>query len=223
MKKKYYRSIFISDLHLGSSISQEIKLLEFLDNFKSDYLYICGDFIDFYHLYEHHGWSKNCNLVIRKLLSKVKKGTKIKICIGNHDAFLGIIAGYRFGNIEVNHEFIHKNKYIDYLVLHGDLFDKSLKMTKISQILSFLYTHFNWIPGFKTIKKHIIDNISARNISFKKLNNYVYKSNSEGVVFGHTHKPFINQNIINCGDWTENCTAVLEDFNGEFKLYKFKK
>lgn len=125
MKQKL-RSIFISDVHLGHPKSRVDKLINFIGTTKSEYLYIVGDFVDFYHLYEHHGWSKNCNLLIRKLLSRVRKGTKIRICIGNHDAFLGIISGYKFGNIEISHEFIHSNKFIDYLVLHGDKFDKSM-------------------------------------------------------------------------------------------------
>jgi UDP-2,3-diacylglucosamine pyrophosphatase LpxH len=163
--KKLYRSIFISDIHLGSPACEVEALLIFLDSVKSEYLYIVGDFIDFYHLFEHHGWAAECNLVIRKIFSKVRKGTKVRLCIGNHDAFIGILSGFKLGDIEVGHRFIHQNEFINYLVIHGDYFDKGMRHVNLAKIMSFMYTHFHSIGIARYLKK-ICDKVSARHIDY---------------------------------------------------------
>lgn len=221
-KKAYYRSIFISDIHLGSAASKLDSLLDFLDHTKCEYLYICGDFIDFLHMYEHHGWSRSCNLVMRKLLSKVKKGTKIRICIGNHDALLGILSGFQFGNIHIAHSFLHENKYIDFLVLHGDKFDKSLKFDFLSKLISFICNHFHNNFLMKYLKRKASKIIEKR-IDTEKMLCFAKKEGADGVIFGHTHIPKKEAPIFNCGDWTEHCTALVEDYNGEFEILNWSK
>lgn len=134
------RAIFISDIHLGTDESRVDKLCDFLSSVESKYLYIVGDFVDFYHLYEHHGWSKKCNKVIRKILGLVKKDTQIRVCVGNHDAFLGLLTGFDFGNIKIRHTFVHSGVFVNYLVLHGDKYDSSLNF--LSRWASFVQTHF---------------------------------------------------------------------------------
>jgi UDP-2,3-diacylglucosamine pyrophosphatase LpxH len=215
--KRSYRSIFISDIHLGSGASKVDLLLKFLDKTKCEYLYICGDFIDFLHLYEHHGWSRNCNLLMRKILSKVKKGTQIKICIGNHDAFLGIISSFEFGNIQIAHHFIHENQYIDYLVIHGDKFDKAMKCEFLAKAVAFLYNHMHSFSLVQFIKRRV-DRWMENQVDKKSMLEFAKGHGADGVIYGHTHKPKIKPPYLNCGDWVEHCTAIVEDFDGEFKI-----
>jgi UDP-2,3-diacylglucosamine pyrophosphatase LpxH len=222
MSKEFYKSIFISDVHLGLDSSNEGVLLDFLENVKCDNLYIVGDFIDFIHLYEHHGWSKKCNLVIRKILSKLRKGSKIKICIGNHDAFLGVVRGFKLGDIEIKKRFVHKNKYIDYLVLHGDRFDSNMKYATIVKALSFIYAHFTWFPLMNMVKS-FVDSLAERSMDIESMLDYARDKGADGVIYGHTHNPYKDGNLLNCGDWINHCSAVVETEDDEMKVIYWKK
>ena len=221
-RKIYYRSIFISDIHLGFADSKIDLLLDFLEHTKSEYLYVVGDFVDFIHLHEHHGWSKKCNEIIRRMFSKVHKGTKIRICIGNHDAFFGILSGFQLGNIHIAKEFLHENKFCDYLVCHGDVYDKSMKWSFLSKIVSFCNSHFYWFSQLKRIRK-IIDKIAERNINKEAMREDILKHGAFGIIYGHTHFPYIDKNEINCGDWVEHCSAIVETTEGQFELIKWKE
>lgn len=223
MKKQRYNAIFISDIHLGHDDSGVSKLLSFLESVKSDYLYICGDMIDFYHLYEHHGWSKKCNLLIRRILSKVKKNTKVRICIGNHDAFLGILCGFEFGGISIDYNFIHSGIINDYLVIHGDGYDKTMGMFNLSKICCFIHMHLGWVPLIKKLSS-IVNKYTERGVDVDKMRCDAHSLGCYGVIFGHTHSPSIDrhQTLMNCGDWITNHSALCEDKDGNFELITFK-
>jgi UDP-2,3-diacylglucosamine pyrophosphatase LpxH len=211
------RAIFISDVHLGTDESRVEALCDFLSTAEAEYLYIVGDFVDFYHLYEHHGWSKKCNKVIRKILGLVKKDTKIRICVGNHDAFLGMLAGFKFGNIAIAHSFVHSGKFVNHLVTHGDRYDKSLGMT--ARLLSFAQTHFWWLPMFGRIRNAVYKQCS-RAVATDKLLEEATQNGAQSVIFGHTHDPKIDGLVMNCGDWVANCTALIEQEDGEFRIHR---
>lgn len=215
--KKFYPSIFLSDLHLGSPQAQEDRLLAFLELTKCDNLYLVGDSLDFYHLYEHHGWAQSCNLVIRRLLSKVRKGCNIRICIGNHDAFLGLASGWSFGNVSIAREFVHSNRWVNALVTHGDGYDPHMRHRVWSQILSFLQTHLGRIPLAHRVEGYVNSRID-RSLDRKSLQTELYRRNLQCVIFGHTHTPSVDPPFFNCGDWVSNCTAVVETEQGEFHL-----
>jgi UDP-2,3-diacylglucosamine pyrophosphatase LpxH len=133
------RSLFISDVHLGSAHASTKELLQFLDKVKDKHppekLYIVGDFIDGWKLKRNWYWSDESSLVIRKILSFLHKGTEIYYIAGNHDEFMReFIEDFRindFGHIRLGNEFIHEaadgNKY---LVVHGDMFDMVAKYAK---------------------------------------------------------------------------------------------
>jgi UDP-2,3-diacylglucosamine pyrophosphatase LpxH len=219
--KKLYNSIFISDLHLGTNLAKTEELLNFLGKVKCRHLYLVGDIVDFLHLYDHHGWSRNCNLVIRKILSKVRKGCMVKICIGNHDAFLGIVAGFKFGNIEIDYEFEHvAADGKKYLVLHGDDFDHSLKLSLLAKAVSFLYNHWHWLPLINKAKI-FVDKMVERQMDVDGMVEYARNKGIGGVIFGHIHNPYICGDIINCGDWVGHCTAVVEELKGEMSIVDF--
>ena len=221
--KTRYRSIFVSDIHLGSPSSKSGLLVEFLETTRCENLYIVGDFIDFYHLYEHHGWSSSCNQVIRRLLSKVGKKTQVKVCIGNHDAFLGLLSGFGFGNVKINHEFIHENKFTDYLVTHGDRFDYGLRFSPLTKVLSFLGLHLHNVPMVRWVKR-LSDRLSTRTTCLTAIKRKALELGVGGCVIGHTHTPGYREdgNIWNCGDWVEHCTAVVENDNHEMSMFTFE-
>lgn len=220
--KEHYRSIFLSDIHLGSNLCRSEELLEFLDHVKSDYLYLVGDTVDFLHLYEHHGWSRDCNLILRRFLSKVRKGTKIRICIGNHDAFLGMVHGFNFGDIEIDYSFIHSGIFMDYMVTHGDIYDPNLRHDFIVKILAFFYMHFHEYPFIKRFKSWV-DYRVERSVDVDGMVADAEVHGAAGIIYGHTHKPIYRDKsrIINCGDWMEHSTALLETEDGEMRLSRW--
>src|ERR1051325_1006289 len=119
-----YRSLWISDVHLGTKHAQVGKLLDFLRDTECDHLYIVGDFIDGWQLRRKWYWTEDYNVLIQKLLRKNRKRTRVTFLVGNHDEFLGQFLGLNFGTVRLVERTVHEA--IDgkrYLVLHGHQFD----------------------------------------------------------------------------------------------------
>src|SRR5271169_3477438 len=120
-----YKSIFISDVHIGVKYSRVNDLMKFLKNNDCETLYLVGDIIDGWSLGRKWYWNNDYNLFIQKILRKARKGTKIIYLPGNHDEFLRDFGNsLDFGNIEIKNEVIHISPNgKKYLVIHGDVFD----------------------------------------------------------------------------------------------------
>lgn len=219
--KVHYKSVFISDIHLGSIESKTEYLLTFFKNSTFDNLFLIGDTIDFVHLYEVHGWSKDCNKLIKKLLKRLNKGSKIKILIGNHDGFLGILNKFIFGDIEIYYETIYESNGKKYIILHGDRFDNSLKYFKTAWFLTLFYSWGQKFSIFRKIRK-VFDSFIEKKVNYRKIQEYIKKKNVDGMIFGHTHLPFIKEPIMNCGDLVTNHTLIVENENGTFQLINLK-
>lgn len=235
-----YRSIFISDTHIGSRNCNITKLLDFLKDADSEYIYIVGDFIDGWELKNKWYWNPEYNTLIQKLLRKSRKGTKIYITYGNHDDFLGGFENCELGNIYVCRQHIHTtidNK--QYLILHGDQFDGIVKYAKwLQHIGSHLY---NVIIDINSVVNKMLRK-TGRTYSFakaiksstKSAVNFVSKfeecvitaaqqNNCVGVVCGHVHThadKYLNEiHYINTGSWQENeFTVAVETLDGKVKL-----
>ena len=136
-----YKSIFISDVHLGTRGCQANKLLEFYKHTRSENLYLVGDIIDIWELKKRFYWPQEHNDVIQKTLRKARHGTKVHYIIGNHDEMFRKMIPLNFGDIKmvnrVVHETVNKKKYI---VVHGDAWDGVMKYAKwLSKIGSVAY------------------------------------------------------------------------------------
>jgi UDP-2,3-diacylglucosamine pyrophosphatase LpxH len=235
-----YKSVFISDTHIGSKNSNITKLLEFLKNVDCDNLFIVGDFIDGWELKNKWRWNDDDNTLIQKLLRKSRKGTKIYLIIGNHDDFLFKFENFEFGNIIVKREYIHTtvdNKQI--LLIHGDQFDGIIEYAKWLQHLgSHLYNYIIDFNTFinrilrkygktysfaKTIKQNTKAALSFVNKFEKCITDDAKNKNCQTVIAGHIHTPIhkIVDGIeyFNCGSWQEDeFHAVVEIETGELKL-----
>lgn len=235
-----YRSIFLSDTHIGSRNSDISKLLDFLKENECEYLFIIGDFIDGWELKNKWYWKSEYNTLIQKLLRKSRKGTQIHITYGNHDDFLSGFENCQLGNIYVHRQYIHvlaNNK--KYLILHGDQFDGIIQYTKwLQHVGSHLYNIILNINNFinKVMRR------SGRSYSFAKaikantksalnfINKFeecvvtaAQKNNCDGVICGHVHtatnKMIENINYLNTGSWQENdFHVIVETLDGELKL-----
>jgi UDP-2,3-diacylglucosamine pyrophosphatase LpxH len=129
--RKRYRSIFISDLHLGTPGCQALALLDFLKAHPSDYLYLVGDIVDGWQLRRKWYWPQSHNDVVQKLLKRARKGCRVVYVPGNHDEFAREFIGHQFGGIEVMDEAVHTTADGRRLwVTHGDYFDAVVQCAK---------------------------------------------------------------------------------------------
>jgi UDP-2,3-diacylglucosamine pyrophosphatase LpxH len=238
-----YRAIWISDVHLGTRHSQVSQLLHFLRQTECDYLYIVGDFVDGWQLRRKWYWTDEYNVLIQKLLRKNRKQTRVTCITGNHDEFLEKFIGISFGAVRLVERSVHlAADGRRYLVIHGHQFDGlthfnrlldrvgsalydrildlNLWLNRIRRSLGFGYWSFASClkSKAKSAVKYVTDYEEAM-IQFSR------KTGMNGVICGHIHRPEIrlvgDVLYMNCGDWVENCTALVEDYEGKFSLIRF--
>ena len=243
------KTLFISDVHLGSEFSASNDLLEFLSKVKQESppekIYIVGDFIDGWKLKRNWFWDDNCNLVVRKLLSFIRRDTQIFWVSGNHDEFLkGFIEDFHlidFGHIHIGNEFLHTTVNGEkFLVTHGDMFDMVAKYAKWLcklggigyEILLRANKFINWARKILGLKRWSLSKAIKRNVkkacSFMSdfeecLKSYAKEKDCQGVICGHIHSAALKTEdgftYVNTGDWVESCTAVYEDHEGILHMY----
>ena len=237
------RSVWISDIHLGTKHAQVAELLEFLRMVECKYLYIVGDFIDGWELKFRWYWRDDYNVLIQKILRKSRKQTKVIYITGNHDEFIDQFAGMRFGSVIMAHQVIHTAADgKKYLVIHGHQADG---LTHFNHLLEKLGSHlYNWILDFNLYFNRRRRALGfgywslAAYLKFKAksavkfvteyedtLASMARKQSADGVICGHIHRAEVKMidgvEYLNCGDWVESCTALIEDFDGKIKLIHF--
>tara|TARA_Y100001968_G_scaffold309591_1_gene329560 strand:- start:1264 stop:1974 length:711 start_codon:yes stop_codon:yes gene_type:complete len=232
-KKIVANSIWVSDVHLGSQGSQVEKFELFLNSISCKNLFLNGDIIDNYLINNTNHIKTHYKSIITQLETLQNKGTHIYFLQGNHDKKEAI--ENVFLNITFKKEIIYKtltNK--TYLIFHGDKCDTSVKL-KTKYIAKFGTKFYEFCLSFKksSNKPHfsrIIKILSKKIISFlfqneKKLLAYLENQQVDGVICGHSHQPMIkkikNKDYLNSGDWIDNCSYIIETYNGEFKLEKW--
>jgi UDP-2,3-diacylglucosamine pyrophosphatase LpxH len=239
-RPKHVRTLFLSDIHLGTRGCQAGRLLDFLRHYDADTIYLVGDIVDGWQLKTGWYWPQAHNDVVQKLLRKARKGARVRYIPGNHDEFLRDYYGTHLGGIEVVEDAIHVG--VDgkrYLVVHGDLFDVVICHARWLALLGnsaydlaiWLNTHFNavrrkfglayWsLSKWAKLKvKNAVNFIGSYEITLAA---EAGRRKVDGVICGHIHHPVIRNDFricyINCGDWVESCTAVVEHFDGRFEI-----
>ncbi len=239
---KKYKSIFISDVHLGTKHSQADKLLEFIKDNEAESIYLVGDIIDGWAMKQKIRWRQSHSDVIQKILRSARKGTQIYYIAGNHDEFLRSFFPLFLGD---NLKIVNDLDYIgvngkNYFVTHGDIFDTMTITKKYLTIFGDmgydLLLHLNPIVNFvrkkmgikrywslsaqlkENLRKslHFIEDYENISTQYAKHTGY------DGVICGHIHKPDIKTiegvEYMNTGDWIESCSALVETFEGEWNL-----
>lgn len=237
-----YKSIFVSDIHLGTRFSQAEVFLDFLKNTESENLIFVGDIIDGWAIKRKFKWAQSHSDVIQKILRKARKGTKVHYITGNHDEFLrDFIPLFLGNNLEISNEMdYHAINGQRYLVTHGDLFD-SITMTKrwlavlgdigydltlyLNHYLNIIRKRFG-IKKYWSLSKYVKDNVKS-SVSFITnyediLSEHAKRNDYDGVICGHIHKAEMrnieNIEYLNCGDWVESCSAIVEHHDGRFEI-----
>lgn len=238
-----YRAIWISDVHLGTKHAQVGKLLEFLRDTECAHLYIVGDFIDGWQLRRKWYWIDDYNTLIQKVLRKNRKHTRVTFITGNHDEFLEKFFGIAFGAVRLVDRAVHVGADgKQYLVIHGHQFDGLTQFNRLlervgtvlyDKILdinvwvnrirrSFGFGYWSFASYIKLRAKSAVKYVTDYEDVMLQFGR---KSGMAGVICGHIHRPEIRQvgdmTYMNCGDWVENCTALVEDFDGNFSLIRF--
>ncbi len=238
-----YRSIFISDIHLGSKECKADLLINFLKFNSAEKLYLIGDIVDGWKIQENKWvWKQSHTNVVRRILGHAKQGSEVIYIVGNHDEFLRpmIPYGITFGRIKIANQFTHEG--VDgkrYLVVHGDLFDGITRLApwisfigdRAYDILIGLNSKFNWWRhkfgfGYWSLSQYLKQRVK-RALDFifhfeRNLANYGRKRGFDGVICGHIHKAEIKTTdgfiYMNDGDWVESCTAIVEHHDGHWEI-----
>ena len=231
------RSIFISDIHLGTRGCQAEALLDFLRCYESDHLFLLGDIVDFWAMSRGIHWTRSQNTVVQKLLRQARKGCNVVFIPGNHDEVLREYTGSVFGDIRLTYEHVHiAADGRRFWLVHGDEFDQVTRAHSWVAVLGDLSYNFlvrmndylSWarrklgLAGYWSLAGYAKRKVkSAVSFIYDFEDSVVHAARQrrvDGVICGHIHaaanKTFDGIAYLNCGDWVDSCTAIVEHPDG---------
>ena len=235
-----YRTIWISDTHLGTQGSCAEALLHFLKHTRSEKLYLVGDIVDGWQLKKRFFWPQEHNDVIQKLLRKARRGTHVIYIPGNHDEAARHYLGFNFGEITIKEDDIHETANGKRLwVVHGDLFDGVIQhvrwlayvgdraytfLLKLNRVVNRIRIMLN-MPYWSLsqyLKHRVKSAVSFISAFATAILTETRRRGCDGVVCGHIHKPEMREvdGLIyaNDGDWVESLSALVEHHDGTLEL-----
>jgi len=236
----HVRTVFLSDIHLGARECRADLVLKFLHSVHADELVLVGDVIDLWSMRRTPYWPTAHNEVLRNLMARARSGQRVVYVPGNHDEDLRAYCGAAFGALEVRREYEHTTaRGQRYLVLHGDEFDVHVECSRwLAATGSFAYDialglnrgynrlrHAFGYPYWSLasfLKSKFGDAMRYIERFEQAASRHAHKRGYDGIICGHIHQPV--QRVLggvqycNTGDWVENCTALVEDRNGELRL-----
>ncbi|PPD44966.1 MAG: UDP-2,3-diacylglucosamine hydrolase [Methylocystis sp.] len=239
-----YRTLFLSDLHLGAKSSQAHLLLDFLKHNDADTIYLVGDIVDGWKLRKGWHWPQAHNDVVQKLLRKARKGARVVYVPGNHDEFARDYTGLTFGGVEVMDHAVHETADgKKMLIIHGDRYDIVVRNARWLALLGdWAYdaaivanTWFNrarrlFGVGYWSLSawlKYKVKNaVNFIGDYEKTLAAEAQRRGVDGVICGHIHHATIKTIdgilYVNTGDFVESCTAVAEHEDGSFEILHWR-
>jgi UDP-2,3-diacylglucosamine pyrophosphatase LpxH len=241
--RAYFRTIWISDIHLGTRGCKAEFLLDFLRHSESEQLYLVGDVIDGWRLKRSWYWAQNHNDVIQQVLRKARTGTRVFYIPGNHDEWLRDYVDLQVGGVELVRDRIHVTADgRRLLVLHGDDFDGVVRYARWLAHLG------DWAYDLTLRLNHLFNLVRRRlgypywslsaYLKFKVKNAVQFigafaeaiaeearQRRVDGIVCGHIHHAEIRDlgGVLYCndGDWVESCTALVEHFDGALEIIRW--
>ncbi|MDB5812575.1 MAG: UDP-2,3-diacylglucosamine hydrolase [Betaproteobacteria bacterium] len=237
------RSLFLSDIHLGTRACRAGELLTLLRDYDCENIFLVGDIIDFWAMSRGIYWSQLQNTVVQKILKKARHGTRVYLIPGNHDEALRDYVGTAFGDINLVRDYVHKAADgRRYLLVHGDEYDQVTTYHRWVSILGDIAYH--WLVHVNRLlslmrrklgisghwsladyaKRNMLHAVSFISNFEESVVHTAKKHALDGVICGHIHTPVIKQIdglvYINCGDWVDSCTAVVEHLDGRMELVR---
>jgi UDP-2,3-diacylglucosamine pyrophosphatase LpxH len=241
----YHRTVWLSDIHLGSRHCRVEFLQHFLAGMRCDQLYLVGDIVDLERMRSRFYWPKSHTEALQQLLEIARSGTRVVYIPGNHDDDFRAMAGLRLGPIEVARKLVHVTADgRRLLVLHGDEFDSTLKCNALSSLIGS--AGYGLLLGLNRLNHRINELLGrpywslAQSVKLRigKAAHYMRRfeeaclhaardAGLDGVVCGHIHRAAIieRDGLVYCndGDWVESCTALVEDHAGELTLLEWRQ
>ncbi|GHD31022.1 UDP-2,3-diacylglucosamine diphosphatase [Halioglobus pacificus] len=236
------RTLWISDVHLGSVHSKAESLLQLLKRVECERLYLVGDIVDVWAMHKRVYWPEAHNRVLRQILKMSKRQVDVIYIPGNHDQNFREFCGSEFGNITIHKQVEHKTlagKRM--LVMHGDEFDYAVRYSRLNRWIGDIgYDLLMWFnryinrarealgKPYWSLAKWVKVNISQAGdaiLAYQRAAAHFARDNRfDGIICGHLHYPVISEidgvTYCNDGDWVENCTALVEDWEGALHLVK---
>ena len=239
-----YRALFISDVHLGTRGCQAERLLDFLREHPSENLYLVGDIVDFWAMRRGVYWTAAQNTVVQKVLRRARHGARVVFVPGNHDEALREHADTSFGDIVLAQEYVHETADgRRYLLVHGDEFDQVTRYHRWAALLGDVSYNFLVrvnalvsrlrrllrLSGYWSLAGYAKRKVKSA-VSFiygfeEAVIHAVRERGFDGVICGHIHaaasKRFDGIHYLNCGDWVDSCTAVVEWPDGRMDVVEW--
>jgi UDP-2,3-diacylglucosamine pyrophosphatase LpxH len=238
--KRKYRTVWISDIHLGTRGCNAELLLDFLRSIECDTLYLVGDILDGWRLRKGWYWPDAHNEVVRRLLKLAHRGTRVVLIAGNHDEMLRPYAGMSFGGVTIALEAIHVTADgRRLLVVHGDGFDSVVLyarwlaflgdqaydlLLRLNVVINAVRRRLR-LPYWSLsayLKKRVKNAVQFIGAYEEAVAHAARAAGVDGVVCGHIHSAEIRQigtvTYYNDGDWVESCTALVEDQGGVISI-----
>lgn len=238
--KTHYKTLVISDVHLGTKGSKAKELVKFLKQCSCDKLILNGDIIDGWQLKKYGKWKRKHTRFFNRILKMIEESqTEVIYIRGNHDDFLDQVLPFKVGNLTIARDMILKSHGKQFYVVHGDVFDSITTNLKwIAKLGDIGYTFLLWInsqynlyrrkkglPYYslsKVIKSKVKSAVSYIDDFEKQLTEIAKIKNCDGVICGHIHQAALKEidgiSYMNSGDWVESMSALAEDESGEWNL-----
>lgn len=236
------KTLWISDVHLGSVHSKAEQLLQLLDRVECERLYLVGDIIDVWAMQRRVHWPESHTRVLRRFLKFSRHGTEVIYIPGNHDQNFREFCGNAFGEVSIRKEMIHETGAgLRLLVTHGDELDFAVRYSRLNrfigdiayELLMSLNRRINQVrerlgKPYWSLAKWVKVNVSQAEAAIQAYQqaavNLVRDRGLDGIVCGHLHYPLVKRFdgtlYCNDGDWVENCTALVEDHEGALHLLR---
>lgn len=241
--QKFYPTIVISDVHLGTEHSKTRELADFLKTVNCNTLILNGDIIDGWHLQKggKGKWKKEHTDFFKIIMKMMENhNTRVVYIRGNHDDFIDHLAPFEFANISIEKDYVHERNGKRYYIVHGDIFDNiTSNMVWLAKLGDIGYTFLLWVNRLYNIyrsKKGLPYFSLSQSIKQKVKSAVSYVSNYEnelvalarvkhadGIICGHIHQPADKMidgiHYLNSGDWVETMSALLEHEDGSWEVY----
>ena len=241
--RRLFRSLFLSDIHLGTRHCQAELLLDFLETHEAEQIYLIGDIVDGWRLRRSWHWPEAHDDVIQAIIRKARLGIRVVYIPGNHDEFIRVFAGKKIRNIDFLDQTIHLTAAgRRYLVTHGDQFDVVIQNAKWMAYLGDRFYEFalttntclNLLRGRLGLdywslgafaKRHVKSFVNIVGQFERVVAEEVRQRGLDGVICGHIHhavsRTMNGIHYVNTGDWVESCSAVAEDADGRLEVIRW--
>ncbi|MFN3726663.1 MAG: UDP-2,3-diacylglucosamine diphosphatase [Allosphingosinicella sp.] len=238
--RRRYRTIWISDVHLGTRGCNDRMLIDFLDHVDSETLYLVGDIIDGWRMKKRFYWPERHSAIVRRVMKRAIRGTRVIYIPGNHDEMFRQFTGMNFGGVEIRSKAIHTTADgRKLLVVHGDEFDaivlahrwlaflgdwayRTLMQLNVAVNMFRRFFGMEYWSLSKHAKHRVKSAVSVISRFEEALAHEAKVKGVDGVVCGHIHtaeiRDFGGTVYYNDGDWVEGCTALVEHDDGTMEI-----